>query len=420
MTDFTPDIKIYTLPPNAPHTDPRVEVTDLVDYSITISRGTSEYISAPYPGHSILTLLFDENVIPDIELGTWVEIQAYKTTTATYEIIHAGYVTSRQSAYRAYGLSGFVLEWQFSLTSPISILQNTSWYNSTITTDVTDVLLLSLYAIAGRFIWSEINANTTWADYGPTQWEYVDFDRQNTFPFINSAGEFSTQTLTTGFRNVWDDLTIMTYGVYGYLYEQPNGDIEVKFPSAESVPMTSSLTVTQEMISPDIIGGDSFEALRNKITMTEFDGVQSTYYDDDSISLYNERSGSLTTYLDQTLEAANIAQLILNGLSYPFLSTQKISLNLLNPVFSDAERNLLLFSPLGKLITVEAPIPMGGTMEYLTIGCQIEATKDAFILGLTLAPYSQARNSQNWDQIPYNYTWSSYGVAFPTQEWQDL
>ncbi len=420
MTAWTPDIKIFTLPPNASHTDPRVEVTDWVDYSITASRGTSEYISPPYPAQTTVSLLFDKNVIPEIELGTWVEIKVFKNSTSTYEVIHSGYVTNRSSSYRAYGLSGFVLEWQFNLTSAISILQNTTWYNEAIFTDTTDVCLFNVFSETGRFIWSTINSNTTWQDYGPTQWQDVDTLRKNTLPQIFIDGEPSSQTLTAGFRNVWDDMSTLTYGVYGWMYEQPNGDIEIKFPAADAVPLTSSITINADMLTPDLIGGDKYDALRNYVTLTEFDGIESTYYDDNSIAIYSERSGTLNTYLNSTLEAANTAQIILNGLAYPLLSTEQISVNLLNPIFTDAQRNLFLYDVLGQLVTIEAPEPMGGTLEYLVIGCQFDITKDSFILNINLAPYSQARNSINWDQIPYNYTWTSYGVAFPTQEWQDL
>ena len=417
MTDFTPDIKIYTLPPNAPHTDPRVEVTDWVDYSISASRGTSEYISAPYPAQTTVTLLFPDNVIPEIQLGTWVEIQVYSAVALDYQIIHSGYVTERTSAYRSYGLAGFILEWQFNLTSAISNLQNSTWYNEIALTGGTSQCLDKVLQKSYRTMWNEVNANTQWQDYGPVSWDDVDQIKLDTFPVITYGSNSIDQNLSVGYRNTWDDISTLIYGIYGWIWEQANGDIELEY---QGTPISSTFTLTQDMLSPDLIGGDGVGKLRNLVTISEFDGVESRYYDDNSISLFNERSGALSTYLTNTLDAANVGQTILNGLAYPLLSTEQVSVNLLNPIFSDADRELLLYSPIGRRITVDAPVPMGGTLDYLTIGCQFEINKDSFILGLTLAPYSQAYNSPNWDQVPYNYTWTSYGVAFPTQEWQDL
>ena len=419
MTDWTPDVKIFTLPPNASHDDPRVEVTDWVDYSIIASRGTSEYISPPYPSQTVVTLLFADNVIPEIELGTWIEISVYSPTFLNYEVIHSGYVTNRTSQYRNYGIAGFILEWEFSLTSAISILQNNAWYNETNFTDQTDFCIQRVLERSLKLMWSQINNTLTWENYGPETWEDVDYDRMTTLPTFSyfDLAVKPTQVLTAGWRNTWDDLTTLIYGTFGWLVEETSGAIDVYYTSDT---FTSTFTFTDDMLSTNIMGGDRIDQLRNQITMTEFDGVESRYFDNESINIYGERSGTLASYMDTTLDVANVAQTILNGLSYPLLSTEQITVNLLNPIFTQADRDYLLYENLGKRVTVEAPTPMGGTLDYLTIGCQLDITKDSFNLTLVLAPYTQAYNSINWDQVPYNYTWTSYGVAFPTQEWQDL
>ena len=417
MTAFTPAITIYSLPPNTAHSATKTEVTDWIDYSISISRGSSEYIQPPYPGQTEISLLFDVNVIPDIELGSWLEIHVDSPTWGDPPIIYAGNVTNRTSAYRAYGLAGFVLEWRFTLTSGISILQNTSWYNPTTFTGDSNECLTKVFDRLNRVMWNEINASLTWENYGPETWEEVDQAADAQTPDLSPNFDTTSQTLTSGYRNVWEDYVNLVYGVYGWIFEAPDNTIEVDFLT---FPSPSELTLTQDMLNTDIMGGDRFNQLRNQITITEYNGTESTYYDNISSNLYNERAGTLQTYMNATLDAANVGQKILNGMAYPLLSTEQVSLNLLNPIFTDAERDILLYTTLGRRITVEAPLPMGGTLDYLTIGCQFEITKDAFLLSLTLAPYTQAYSSINWEQVPYNYTWTSYGVAYPTQIWSDL
>jgi len=417
VTAWTPDIRIEYLPPGTDHTSIGTVIDGWIDYSISATRGSSEYISAPYPMQTTVSLLFDENVIPDIELGSWLTIGVYTPTTGTWSIIHSGNVTDMTSSYRSYGLSGFVLEWQLSLTSAISVLQNMTWYNEATFTDTTDNCIYQINSDLGRAMWNQVNATTSWADIGGMDWLSFDDGVIYTLPNIVVGGEPSTQVLTAGYRNVWDDLTTLTYGVYGWMYEQAWGDIDFQFPD---LPLVKALTLTQEMLDTNIQGGQSVGELRNTVTIIEYDNVESTYYDHESIEKYTPRMGALSTYLNTTLDAANIGERILAGMAYPLLCTKQVSVNLLNPIFTDAERELLLYYPLGQRITIESPTPMGGTLDYISIGCQFDISKDAFILSLSLAPYTQAYNSPNWDQIPYNYTWTSYGVAFPTQEWQDL
>ena len=191
LTAFTPAITIYSLPPNTAHSATKTEITDWIDYSISISRGSSEYIQPPYPGQTEISLLFDVNVIPDIELGSWLEVHVDSPTWLDPTIIYAGNVTNRTSAYRAYGLAGFVLEWRFTLTSGISILQNTSWYNPTTFTGDSNECLTKVFDRLNRVMWNEINASLTWENYGPETWEEVD-----------QAADAQTPDLSPNFYNL--------------------------------------------------------------------------------------------------------------------------------------------------------------------------------------------------------------------------
>lgn len=416
MTDFTPAIRVMVLPPNTDHTATKTEVTSWIDYNINISRGAYEYISAPYPAQCTLSLLFDENVIPDIELGSWVEIQIQDSASA-WQVLQAGNVTNRSSSYRAFGLAGFVLEWRFDITSTISLLQNMTYFNDEAFQSLTDNCLTRIVDEATALNWFAVNRNLTWANYGPGTWADVNSLRQIDFPVINYGVDINGQELPAGSQNVWADIVQLVYGLHGYIIEKPDGELDISYADA---PLTNTLTLTADVLSPDLIGGERFESMRNIVTINKYDNTLLTYYESESVSLYGDRVGTLDTYLVTDAEIDLIGQKILNSMAYPLLSTEQIGMSLFNPAFTDAQRDLLLTDPLGKLITVDAPTPMGGSQEYLTIGCNYSINRNSFDLSLTLAPYSMAWPSINWEQVPYNYTWTSYGVAFPTQKWQDL
>lgn len=417
MSDFTPEIRVMYLPPNTIHSATKTEITSWVDYNINISRGTSEFINPPYPGSCTLSLLFDENLIPDIGIGSWVEIQI-QNSNSTWVVLHAGNVTDRTSQYRNYGLDGYILQWDFDITSPISLLQNSNYLSQDVAGQANVLIEEVINPEAIAFSWTQISNNLTWANYGPGTWADVDKSREYDYPaFVFPENSPIFQELTAGMSNVWGDITKLYYGIYGYIIESPDGTLTCYETDTE---LGLDLYIDQNELSPSLTGGERLDKMRNVITLTKFDGTEKTFYDNDSINLYGDRVGSLDTFMNDTTDLVTVANKILNGLSYPLLSTEQIELNLLNPAFNDAKRDLLLSAPLGKRITVEAPAPMGNTMDYLTIGVNYNINKDAFILDLNLVPYSTVLVSPNWEQIPYNYTWTSYGVAFPTQEWQDL
>jgi hypothetical protein len=416
VTDFTPEIRVMYLPPNTIHSATKTEVTSWVDYSINITRGTSEYISAPYPASCSLSLLFDEDYIPDIELGSWVEIQV-KNHLGGWTVLQAGNVTERSSSYRAYGITGYVLEWRFTITSQITLLQNTNYAVNQYTESTAEGLILYIEEEMYNLNWASVNRNLTWANYGPQTWAQVASSRQLNFPAFVVGSDNADQALDEGSANVWDDLVKLTYGVYGYIIEQADGRLYFYFADSD---LSNDITFTKDMLSPEIEGGDRYDFLRNIVTISKFDNSATTYYENESTEIYGDKAGSLETYLLLQSDANDIGQKILNGMAYPLLSTTQISMDLLNPIFTGTQRTALLATPLGVRCTVEAPSAMGGTQDYLTIGCNYSINKNAFVLDLILAPYSQAFNTPNWEQIDYSYTWTSYGVAFPTQEWQDL
>jgi len=285
MTDFTPEIRVMYLPPNTIHSATKTEITTWVDYNINISRGTDEYINPPYPGGCTLSLLFDENYVPDIELGSWIEIQV-KNSSGTWIVLQAGNVVNRSSQYRSFGIAGFVLEWQFVITSTISLLQNTTFYVNQYVESTTDGLVSYVEEESTVLNWFAINRELTWENFGPQAWDEVDTYRQNDFPVFNYGLDTNDQALDEGSYNTWDTLVKLVYGVYGWIYEGSDG--ELYFNYGETA-LTSEMTFTADMLNPDLIGGDRFESLRNIVEITKFDADRGFYtaidhYNPDSVN----------------------------------------------------------------------------------------------------------------------------------------
>ena len=416
MSSYSGNVKIFYLPPNTAHTEPMIEVTDWVDFNFNIQTGAPNYITPPYPSAATVSLMFDEDVIPDLEIGSWVQICAQDPYSPNdYNPIMSGNVTNRTSAYRAYGITGYVLEWQFEITSFISVLQNADYYNNDDVIGPNPMYFIVYPALR----WEQLSDNLTWAAYGAGTWENVDNDRNLNLPtyIYNLDDTFTSYLYPLGSQNVWEAYVTSVYGIYGFICEGNDGTLYFNYSDTG---YTNSLTLTQDVIKPDLQGGDRIDEQRNSITLDPYSGTAQSYYDNFSIEKYGERSGTLPTYLSDPAEMKTIGDRIIDGMSYPILSTSAVSVDLLNPAFTDAQRYELLIDPLGKRITVEAPLAMGGTQDYLVMGLDWDINRNTFSANLKLAPYSQVFNSQNWLQIPYNYTWTSYGAAYPTQKWNEV
>ena len=390
-------------------------VTGIVDYSLNIQGGSEDYINPPMPGSTSISLTFDENVIPPIQIGNVMWIQDTSANGLGY--IFVGKVVSRTSRYSAWGTAGFLLTWTYELAGFISDLQKMQWYNPTTYTGTTDQCLDRVFANAGLSTWSQVSYSLTWANVSPditwATWDQQDYVGANMISRYGSNSQ--SQTLAAGWRNVWDDLVTLTYGVWGNINENLGSAVSCSL----EVPSPITTVVYNNYLMVDIEGVDSTPSIRNDVTITKYDGTTVEYREQNSVRDYGPQPGNLTTFINNTSDANTTGAKIVNGLGYPSFGLNRYGINLYNPNIPLPD--LIYYYITGFIpVTIDAPSPMGGLQDYLTVGYRLNANKNAWIIENNVVPLSVAVNSINWEQVPASYTWTSYGTAYPTQKWSDL
>ena len=390
-------------------------VTGIVDYSLNIQGGSEDYINPPMPGSTSISLTFDENVIPPIQIGNVMWIQDTSANGLGY--IFIGKVVSRTSRYSAWGTAGFLLTWTYELAGFISDLQKMQWYNPTTYTGTTDQCLDLVFANAGLSTWSQVSYSLTWANVSPditwATWDQQDYVGANMISRYGSNSQ--SQTLAAGWRNVWDDLVTLTYGVWGNINENLGSAVSCSL----EVPSPITTVVYNNYLMVDIEGVDSTPSIRNDVTITKYDGTTVEYREQNSVRDYGPQPGNLTTFINNTSDANTTGAKIVNGLGYPSFGLNRYGINLYNPNIPLPD--LIYYYITGFIpVTIDAPSPMGGLQDYLTVGYRLNANKNAWIIENNVVPLSVAVNSINWEQVPASYTWTSYGTAYPTQKWSDL
>ena len=390
-------------------------VTGIVDYSLNIQGGSEDYINPPMPGSTSISLTFDENVIPPIQIGNVMWIQDTSANGLGY--IFVGKVVSRTSRYSAWGTAGFLLTWTYELAGFISDLQKMQWYNPTTYTGTTDQCLDLVFANAGLSTWSQVSYSLTWANVSPditwATWDQQDYVGANMISRYGSNSQ--SQTLAAGWRNVWDDLVTLTYGVWGNISENLGSAVSCSL----EVPSPITTVVYNNYLMVDVEGVDSTPSIRNDVTITKYDGTTVEYREQNSVRDYGPQPGSLTTFINNTSDANTTGAKIVNGLGYPSFGLNRYGINLYNP--NIYQPDLIYYYITGFVpVTVAAPEPMGSVQDYLVVGYRLSANKNAWIIENNVVPLSVAVNSINWEQVPASYTWTSYGTAYPTQKWSDL
>ena len=390
------------------------DVPGIVEYNLNVSGGSEDYINAPMPGTTSVSLTFDEDVIPPIQVGNVMKID--DTSVSGIGTIFVGKVVSRTSRYSSWGTAGFLLTWAYQLTGYISELQKISWYNPSVYTGTTNQCIDLVIANAGLSTWSTVDPALTWENIqGSPTWETWDSANIVSSMISRLGSNTASQTLDVGWRNVWDDLVTLTYGVWGVIGEFVGQSIEV---SLEIGSVTNPI-VANDILMVDIEGIDSTPNMRNDVTVTKYDTTSLEYKEQNSIRDYGSQPGSINTFINNNSDAATTASKIVNGLGYPSFGVNQYGINLYNP--NIVATNLPYYWITTNVpVSVDAPLPMGGLQDYLTVGYRLNASKNAWIVENNVVPLSVVNSSINWEQVPAKYTWTSYGVAYPTQKWSDL
>lgn len=97
-------------------------------------------------------------------------------------------------------------------------------------------------------------------------------------------------------------------------------------------------------------------------------------------------------------------------------------IDLMNPNISDVDRAAMvgLYSvPFAPINITGLPAALG-TAQMLVNRWSINITKYNAVAKWETVPQARYYSSNTWNQVPNSYTWTSYGVAYPTQKWSDL
>ena len=407
MTAFEPTLKLYV---GDVQTGVFTQVTGIIDYNFSVNAGSNDYINPPNPGNCSITLLFDDTTVPPIAIGQYLYIYDSSNTWTIFR----GRVTTRSAEYRNWGTAGYLMAWTFEFVGAISDLQKMTWYNPSVYTGTTTQCIDLIRTTGGRSTWEQANPSLTWENAGEYSWASWD----GYTPDLYIHGDYTnvqSQTLAAGYRNVWDDLVTLTYGVWGFIQERSGSEVLIT-----TVAPPVNQTINQNQLMVDLVATDSTPNMRNDVTITKYDTTSIDYRDQQSVYQYGSQPGTLATYINNDSDALTTAAKIINGLAYPSFGLDRASVNGYNPNVSGANLKTWANST-GSAWTVDAPNPFSnGTNEFIPVGYAISASKNAWIFDYYLVPLSVAVNSINWEQVPPSYTWTSYGTAYPTQKWSDL
>jgi len=218
-----------------------------------------------------------------------------------------------------------------------------------------------------------------------------------------SADAYSTAAKYAGMAN-------------GYIYETPQGEVGFANESRRSVDVTANgyMTIPENYILwRSVSSGKSLGDILNSITLSYKANAVVTSTDATSEGLYGPLGATISTELEHTSEAQELADKYVALRRVPRLNMSAFTIQLDSPNVSSADLDELLQIGMGKAIEIEGlPVPLIPNNYYGFVeGYILQVTRNQAAISLTTSESSYSIQPARWQDVDAALAWNAVGAT---------
>lgn len=397
-------------------------VSNAVDVRMSINYGRASILEQAAPSYARLDVYMDKNTQLDIKVGQLVTISLNKSTSGT-QTIFTGSISDIDVEMYAYGIENGLVKYGLTAIGPLAQLHRYSAGAAGYSKETDGVRIKNILTEAFLTSWDDVSPTLTW-EAVPEDVTWGTFDGSNN-ALVNSldttidAGLFELQDYAGGAA---DALTLAQEAAnsgLGLLWGAADGTIH--YYAYEHRSTLTPLTLTASDIgSSDLQFTSGIGEMVNDVEVTYRAGSEFAR-DEQSVIIYGQLSGTRQTTLHNQTDAATQATFFSTTRAYPRTSPETMVFKLESPEMSDTTRDALLAVGSDLRIQTDAlPTAFGTSFDGFVENWTWNLSRNSAQLTIGCSTYSENYPELTWLQVPANYTWDSYGAAYPTQKWSDL
>jgi hypothetical protein len=394
-----------------------VEYTDVTLASMSISSGRTNIYEQAQASYCNLVLIKSDGslIAPEINYGLTVEVQ---DSTAAYVPIFGGTISDIEVGIQSAGSVMFVQSIKIVATGALAKL-NRTLTEGVLVKDFDGDQIYSILSDLFLNSWAEVPAAITWQAYQPAteQWQ----DAENTgLGEIDQPGDYELTARSASTTTVYALVSALATSGLGQLYEDAQGRIAYADSTHRGLYLATN--GYKEILVGDAIyqgvktvtrSGD----VRNQITISYKNNQQKSAEDLDSVKEYGNLAQSISTSLENGVDAEDQAQFYLDLRAYPYAFFDQVTYELTNPMLSDAERDVLLEVFMGLPLRItDLPVNMGSQFEGYVEGWTFTSSFNKLQVNVLLSPVSFSTVAEKWLSVSVAEQWQTVSN---TLEWQN-
>jgi len=400
MTIWTPD---WSLTVNS-----SADYSSLTLADVAITSGRTDIYSQATAGYASFTILNFNDSPVTININDQVTIRV-KDSTGAYVNVFGGYVTDLDLEVRSSGTGGLVQNMRIIALGALSKLPK-SLTEGVLAKDYDGNQIYSLLSVLLFNQWNEVPAALTWATYDPTTtWEEAE---NSGIGEIDRPGDYELTARTTDVTDVYSLVAALANSALGYIFEDSQGRIcyadsthRSTYLADNGYSVISGNTALASGIRTSLRSGD----IRNAVTITYKNSQTVSVEEPTSIALYGYQAQSISTTLENTVDATQQADFYLEIRAFPESQFRSITFPLGNPEIDDSDRDALLNVFMGLPIDItDLPSNINdGRFQGFVEGWTFSASYNGLSLTLTVSPTAFSLQAVRWNSVSVSERWDT-------------
>jgi hypothetical protein len=202
----------------------------------------------------------------------------------------------------------------------------------------------------------------------------------------------------------------------GYIYETADGEVGFANESRRSIDVTANgyMTIPENYILwRSVSSNKSLGDILNSITLSYKANATVTSSDATSQGLYGPLGATISTELELSSEAQELADKYVALRRVPRLNMSAFTIQLDSPNVSSADLDDLLQMTMGKAIEInDLPVPLIPTNYYGFVeGWILQVTRNQAAISLTTSESSYSIQPTRWQDVSASLAWNAVGAA---------
>jgi len=385
-----------------------VNYTQEVLNGVSCTAGRTNVDEQPRAGYCSISIVeFDTNTTP-ILIDDEIQIRVDNSVGADVNL-WTGFVSDVTKTVRDFGTAGYSTETRITGIGSLAKLNKRKVGGAGYAKEFDGTRVRTIIFETAGITYASVDPTEQWEDVNPlTPWQSYDI----LIGTIDTPGTFELQAYSAGATSGLTLAQTMAKSGLGILYESADGKLNYADYSRriDEVAANGFLELEADAILAGALTSTSrLSDLVNDVTITYKNNQTTSDNDANSIALYGSFQASITTELENLVDAQQRADYFLSTRAFPRYSLTQINLVLSLELLDNTFRDNMIGIEISQPISVGSLPPniYNGTFSGFVEGYTWSISRNELFLTLNVSDFALSQIEMNWLQVPPSELWNT-------------